>query len=318
MRNVALLGACMAAAACQPLSETTPLAGVEASPRLGTQALAHARRLTEFGPRHTGSTGWRQGTDYIVRQLRRAGYEPKLDRWTDEAEGIDFVNVSAVLPGEYEDRIVIGCHHDTKCTTGHDDPAHNYHFVGANDSGSGVGLVLALAEELRASNPVATVEFVFFDGEESIPYRWNDARALFGSRRYVDRYTEGQIRGGEPPVRAFVLLDMVGAEELTIDRETRSTPALLDIIGRAARACGHERYFFEHSLDVTDDHVPFLRAGIPAVDLIDIADNPQWHTPHDTIDVLSADSLQIVGEVVLTALPEITRRFVVDRARTRR
>lgn len=288
---------------------------VYVDPGLGALALKHTTNLVGFGPRHTGSPGWRRGTDYIIRSIRRMGLEPRVDRWEDPNEGLSFVNVSTTIPGEFRDRIVIGCHHDTKCTTGHPDEKHNYHFVGANDSGSGVGLVLALAEHLRNAKPIATLEFVFFDGEESVPYVWDSGRALFGSKRFVKRYTQEQIVDANGPIRALILLDMVGARDLTIDRETRSTPALLDIVERAAHMSGHSRYFFEHSLDVTDDHIPFLNAGIPAVNLIDIADNPEWHTPHDTLDTLSATSLQVVGEVVMYALPVITRRFVLERQR---
>lgn len=279
---------------------------------LGERAFAHAKALVGFGPRHAGVPGWERSVDYIAAQLEGVGLTPRRDRWTEPGEGITFENVSAVIRGSVPDRIVIGCHHDTKVTSGHEgEPEHNFPFVGANDSASGVGLLLELAHWLAAHPPRATVEVVFFDGEESLPFDWDLARALFGSRRFVAAYEAARKRDRlVPPIRAMILLDMVGAEDLTIDDETRSDRVLQRIFAAAAEACGHAAYFFEHQLSVADDHVPFLDAGIPAIDLIDIHDNPQWHTADDTLEHLSPRSFQIVGEVVLTALPAVEERFV--------
>ena len=291
---------------------------VPAPDDLGARAYRHAEQLVSYGPRHPGSAGWSKAIAYIAAELREAGLEPSRDRWTDPVEKITFENVSAVIPGRQPERIVIGAHHDTKKTEGHPDPAHNYPFVGANDSGSGVGLLLALARHLAKHPHRATVEVVFFDGEESIPYKWDKSRALFGSRRYVRKNTGAPTNAVEPvrgAIAAFVLLDMVGAEDLQIDDESNSDPTLKDIFRRAAHATGHAAYFFVQPQTVSDDHLPFLDAGIPAIDLIDLADNPQWHTKDDTLEHLSPKSMQIVGEVVLTALPEIERVFVPRRAK---
>ena len=207
-------------------------------------------------------------------------------------------------------------HHDTKITSGHADPEHNFDFVGANDPGSAVGLLLALAEHFaKAPPPPATLELVFFDGEESLPFDWDPSRALFGSKRFVAEATRRIESGAAAPIRAMILLDMVGAADLTIDEETWSTAELKDLVMRAARALGHERYFFANELRVRDDHLPFLEAGIPAVDLIDLADNPQWHTKDDTIEHLRASSMQIVGEVVLTMLPAVCDLYLPSRDR---
>ena len=103
---------------------------------------------------------------------------------------------------------------------------------------------------------------------------------------------------------------MVGSKDLQIDDDTNSDLELRELFGQVAKACGHERYFFKQKQTVADDHVPFRDAGFRVIDLIDIADTPEWHTEPDTLDRLSPKSLQIVGEVVLAALPEIERRFV--------
>jgi hypothetical protein len=281
------------------------LEAVRAPDDLGMRAYEHVVRLVGFGQRYTGSPGWAKGVDYIAWTLQQTtGRTPVRDRWIDPMHGIEFENVSLTLPGKSPHRLLLACHHDTKKCEGHPDPAHNFYFVGANDSGSGVGLLLALAEHLAREPHEATIELVFFDGEECLDFKWDESKALFGSRRYVarERAREQEARG---KIRAMVLLDMVGAKELSIDEDTNSDPELRRIFRAAARASGHERWFFARQQPARDDHVPFLDAGIPAIDLIDLADNPQWHTANDTLEHVSARSLQIVGEVVLTALPAI-------------
>src|SRR5439155_11115004 len=122
------------------------------------------RALVGLGQRHSGTTptpGWSQQLDYVAAELQRGGLEVKRDTWTDRNELITFANVTALLPGLRKDRIVLACHHDTKCTQGHKDPARNFPFVGANDGGSGVGLLLALAPALTQRQHEASIELVF-------------------------------------------------------------------------------------------------------------------------------------------------------------
>ncbi len=289
-----------------------PLTRQPAPADLGQQAFAHVEKLVAMGPRHAGTKGWQKSVDYIAAELARLGLAVQRDRWTEPDERVEFENLVATLPGSSRDRILIACHHDTKRCTGHADAARNFEFVGANDSGSGVGLLLALAAVLRTRQHAATYELAFFDGEESQTWEWEGGkRALFGSRRYVaEMQRKEQEASSEGPVRALVLLDMVGAKSLQIDDDSNSDQELKQVFAAAAKACGHERYFFVHKQTVSDDHLPFVDAGIRAIDLIDIADNPEWHTKDDVLERMSAASLQIVGEVVLTALPELERRHV--------
>ena len=295
----------------QPMVIPKPAA---ASKDIGRHAYDHVRKLVALGPRHTGSPGWYRATAYIKQELKKLGLTPQRDRWVHPIEKLTFENIWVTFPGKTKDRLILACHHDTKCCGSHPNPDDNFHFVGANDSGSGVGLLLALAKELqdRRSNQqnIATIQLVFFDGEESIPFDWNLKRALFGSRRFVRRYQQQRLDlGGGPRIRGMVLLDMVGAADLQIDDETNSHRGMHRDFRAAARACGHQRYFFQHQHSVTDDHMPFLNDGIPAIDLIDLYDNPHWHTAEDTLAHISQSSLQIVAEVVLTALPALERRL---------
>ena len=112
---------------------------------------------------------------------------------------------------------------------------------------------------------------------------------------------------------ALVLLDMVGRTDLHIQEELYSTPRLRTLLWSAAKACGHEREFFRVAESASDDHRPFLDVGIPAIDLIDLNGNPHWHKKTDTVDNMSAASLQKVADVVLTMLPAIEQEYVLQK-----
>lgn len=279
----------------------------------GVRAMEHATKLVGFGPRTPGSEASRKSIDYCAKELRRLGFEVTVDVWQEEAEGgVTLRNLSAVCPGSVPDRILLACHHDTKITSGHDNPAHNFPFAGANDGASGQAVLLALAEQLhRAPKTKATIELVMFDGEESFPFAWDPTRALYGSRRYANRYREAMLRPGQPaPIRALLLLDMVGGKAMNIDDETSSTPGLRRLMKIAVASCGHRDAFFQETGPVLDDHRPFLALGIPAIDLIDLYGNRTWHTPEDTLENLSGESMRTVGEVVWTMLPAVEQGYL--------
>jgi len=291
-----------------------PLAAVRAPDGLGDRAFEHVRKITGFGPRNPGTPGWTQQLDYIQKRLEGDGFTVQRDTWTDRKELITFTNLWTTIPSKKKERIVLACHHDTKCTKGHPNPEHNFHFVGANDGASATALLLELAPLLRQTQRDATIDIVFFDGEESLDWDWNGAaRALFGSKRFAKRHRDALLVGEEPRIEALVLLDMVGRTDLHIQEELYSTARMRTITWSAVVACGHQANFYRPGLaeGASDDHVPFLDAGIPSVDLIDLKGNPHWHKPTDTIDNLSGKSLQIVADVVLTMLPEVERAYVL-------
>lgn len=288
-----------------------PLAAVRAPTDLGERALEHVKKLVELGPRNPGTPGWTRQLDYLQKCLEAQGLTVQRDTWTDRKELVTFTNLWTSIPGRKKERIVLCCHHDTKCTKGHPDPAHNFDFVGANDGGSGVALLIELAAELRRTPRDATIDLVFFDGEESLDWAWNDAaRALFGSKRFAMKHREALLLGQEARIEALILLDMVGRKDLHIQEELYSTPRLRSILWSAAVACGHDAHVFRTAEAAADDHVPFLDVGIPCVDLIDLQGNPNWHTATDTVDNMSAASLQKTADIVLTMLPEVERAYV--------
>jgi Zn-dependent M28 family amino/carboxypeptidase len=200
-------------------------------------------------------------------------------------------NVVAVLPGRRPDVIMLGGHYDTKLFKG-------FRFVGANDAGSSTALLIELARRLAGAPRDYTYWLVWFDGEEAF-VTWTDRDSLYGSRRLA----ADLARARQLP-RAMILVDMIGDRDLAIRREAHSAAWLTDIIWDAAARLGHGRHFLRDTIPVEDDHVPFLRAGVPAALLIDF-DFPAWHTAEDTLDKVSAQSLAVVGEVLLEALPSV-------------
>jgi glutaminyl-peptide cyclotransferase len=284
----------------------------------GERAFNHVKAQVEFGPRPPGSPAIEKTREYIVRELKSYGLKTTLDEFTENTpQGkMKFKNVIAELPGESPNVIIIASHYDTK-------PFKDFAFVGANDGGSSTGALLeiarVMAEENRAENQNAgrkrkfTYWFVFFDGEEAFCEEWdeclNGRDHTYGSRYMVERLRKEKQLGR---VKAMILLDMIGDRDLTIPREDGSSKWLVDAIWGTARQLGHLKEFPDRSFSVgDDDHMPFLRAGVPAVDIIDLeyGSSPEaadyWHTKEDTLDKISPRSLKIVGDVTLLSLPKI-------------
>jgi Zn-dependent M28 family amino/carboxypeptidase len=154
-----------------------------------------------------------------------------------------------------------------------------------------------------------TIELLFFDGEEAFVDWYTNNDNTYGSRHYVQAAQKAGTLGG---LKALVLLDMIGDRDLTIRRDSNSTPWLTDLIWASAARLGHRTAFLQEETAIDDDHIPFVRAGVPAVDIIDL-EYAAWHTPQDTLEAVSARSLQVVGDVVLDALPQIEKRLAAAR-----
>ena len=301
----------------RPVDKNKPLElePVRAPKDFGKQAMAHARTIVAFGPRNPAQQpppGWSLQIAYIKQQLEALGLRVEQDTWTDRRELITFTNVSAIIPGARPERIILACHHDTKCTRDHPDERHNFDFIGANDGASGVAALLTLAPILMARHNEATIQLVFFDGEESLDWDWNDGnRALFGSKRFVRRHRDKELLDEASPIAAVILLDMVGRTNLHIQEELYSTYELRELAYGAAISLGYKLNFYLIAEAAADDHKPFLDVGIPAIDLIDLKNNPHWHKPTDTLENMSAESIQKVADVVLTMLPKVEERYVI-------
>ncbi|HYH84541.1 MAG TPA: M28 family peptidase [Pyrinomonadaceae bacterium] len=275
----------------------------------GERAFAHIRALVEIGPRPAGSKQLERAREYIAGELKSYGLKVAFDEF--DAKTPDgkrrMVNITAELKGDSDDFIIIASHYDTKFYK-------QFRFVGANDGGSSTGALIELARSLAASPRTHfSYRFVFFDGEEALCADWDECGKpgspdnTYGSRRYVERL---RAKDELKRLRALVLLDMIGYEKLELGRDEMSTPWLVETIWQTARELGYSKQFAERTEGIGgDDHEPFLRAGVPSVDLIQLNTYPHWHTPDDTLDKISARSLQAVGDVVLASLPRIEKRL---------
>lgn len=260
----------------------------------GAAARRHVERLVAIGPRVAGSPGGDRAREYIVGELRKIkGVQVEVRRFeADTPHGtLPMANVVAVVPGRRPDVVMLGGHYDTKLFS-------EFRFVGANDGGSSAALLIELARRLVARPRDYTYWLVWFDGEEA-RVTWSERDSLYGSRRLA-----ADLARARRLPRALILIDMIGDRDLLIRREAHSTDWLTDIVWTAAAQLGHGRHFARDRMPVEDDHVPFLRAGVPATLLIDF-DFPPWHTAGDTLDQVSAGSLAVVGEVLLEALPSV-------------
>jgi Zn-dependent M28 family amino/carboxypeptidase len=263
------------------------------------RAYEDLRQIVGFGPRPAGSAALASTRGYIERQLKAAGItytEQPFDAKTPIGP-IHMVNIVATIPGKSADRILITGHYDTKLF-------RQIRFVGADDGGSSAAGLLEIARVLqaRADNQL-TVELVFLDGEEATRTEWAGTDHTYGSQHYVDAARQAGTLGR---IKAMVLLDMIGDRDLAILREQNSTGWLTDIVWGTAKRLGFGDIFKDQETPIEDDHIPFLDAGIPSVDIIDL-DYPAWHTANDTLDKVSARSMKVVGDVVLASLPEIER-----------
>jgi len=264
------------------------------------RAWEHLRQLVAIGPRPAGSPAIRQARAYITRQLSSLGFTVEEQAFTAQSPygPVEMVNLIVTLPGRRPDRLLITGHYDTKLMP-------NQRFVGASDGGSSAAMLIELARVLKDRTHELTYEIVWFDGEEAF-VDWQGLDHTYGSRYYVQAATKAKAISS---IKAMILLDMVGDKDLQIRRDRNSTGWLNDLVWAAARRVGRDEQFIDFDTVIEDDHLPFIEAGVPAIDLIDL-DYPAWHTPDDDLEHVSAASLQAVGDVVLAALPDIERRAV--------
>lgn len=276
------------------------LQSTAAAPRFDSgRAWEHLRQFVAFGPRPSGSPAIEQTRAYIKSQLALLNIPVTEQAWDDTtpAGRIHMVNLIATIPGASRNRLVIAGHFDTK-------RYREFRFVGASDGGSSAAFLLEMARVLKARRNPLTIELLFLDGEEALG-EWKYPDHTYGSRHYVQMAKQD---GSLASLKALLLVDMIGDRDLNIRRDANSTTWLTDIIWATAREQKYTAQFLDEVTEIEDDHQPFLEAGVPAVDIIDL-DYPQWHTPFDTLDAVSARSLQVVGDVVLAALPRIERRL---------
>lgn len=265
----------------------------------GESALRHATTLMAFGPRIPGTEGWRRSGDWIIERMRETADTVFVQEWTHTlASGgrIPQRNIIARFRPEAAERVLYVTHWDTRPASDLARTAAERALPvpGANDNASGVGLLIALAELLDSMPPALGVDFLFVDGED-----WGNfdtmTDVLIGSNYFARNIPWPNYR----PLFG-VVWDMVGDRDLQIYQEihsVRQAPEVVQRVWSVAADLGLSDAFIpEQRTPVTDDHLPLQRAGLRVISVIDIH-YEFHHKPSDTLDKITAESLQKVGNV---------------------
>ena len=270
----------------------------------GAKALDYTRQyVNATGPRWVGSPGHAKAEAFLKEQFRNDQLDEDTFTTSTPVGNVTLHNFIVKFPGKKDGIIVLASHYETNY------PLRRIHYVGANDGGSTTGLLIEIANDLRGKpNDGYSVWLVFTDGEEAFQ-SWNiDTDSVFGAKHLAAQW---QADGTLKKIKAFLLTDMLGDRDLDIQRDQNSTPWLEDLVLQAATKYGWQSYFFQTNTRDEDDHIPFVKRGVPCADLIDLDygyDNAYWHTAQDTLDKLSAKSLTIAGDTLLETIRLLDQR----------
>jgi glutaminyl-peptide cyclotransferase len=269
---------------------------------VGKDALRYTQALTEFGPRPSGSPELDKARKFIEASLAAWKLKPEIDSFTEPTPvgKLPMYNYIVKFPGTSDKVIVIAGHYDTK-------RFKEFKFLGANDGGSSAGVLLELARVLSLSPKKAdTVWIVFHDGEEAQEGPWTSTDSLHGSRHLANKL---QTSGEAKKIKALINIDMIGNKNLSILRDTNSAGWLNNLVREQATGLGLGKIFNSDATDMQDDHLPYIAAGVPSVDLIDFTSvDTFWHKAGDTMDKQSADSMEAIGRVLLASIDAIGKR----------
>ena len=286
----------------------TPLAAPAQPHFNGVKALEYARQFVAIGPRWPTSPGHAKAEAFLRAQFQHDKLEEDAFTASTPIGPVPMRNFIVRFPGKKDGVIVLATHYETNYWL------RNINFAGANDGGSTTGLLLAIADQLRALTAGGkklegySVWLLFDDGEESIKSAWTDSDSLYGTRHLAAKWARD---GTLPKIKAFILADMIVDKDLFILRETKSTCWLVALGRQAAKKFDYERYFFKQDGDIADDHVPFVQRGVPSIDIIDLTygpNNSYHHTDKDTMDKISAHSLTIDGDVFMETIRLVNQR----------
>ncbi len=262
----------------------------------GASALEFTAKAVAFGPRPAGSEANRKLQTYITTQVHGFGWRVQQDAFiADTPLGPKpMKNIIAKLPGSSGKAVVISGHFDTKLM-----PLIS--FVGANDGGSSTGLLLELARALAGKPHKDDLYLVWFDGEEAF-VDWTETDSVYGSRHLAQKWSADSTLG---KIKALINVDMTGDRDLELVKEVNSAEGLRTLVWETAADLGYAKQFGSNMQPIGDDHMPFVRLGVNAIDLIDFDYGPNhsyWHNERDTLDKLSAASFEVMGKVLLEVL----------------
>ena len=290
------------------LLASVPLAAIAQHPASkggvsGEHVFALTQQYLAAAPkRFIGSPGHLAAENFIkahfAPEIAKGQFETDEFHPTTPIGQVTMRNYIVRYPGKRDGVIVLASHYETNY------PLKDIGFVGANDGACTTALLIAIGEYFRAHPPEGySVWLVFDDGEEAIK-EWGASDSLYGTRHLAAKWSGD---GTLTKIKAFIVADMIGDKDLNVDHDSNSTPALLDMLGQAAKDTGHSNYVFKYPTQVEDDHLPFKIRGVPVLDIIDIDYGPHnsktpdgyHHTAQDTIDKISAHSLQISADLFL-------------------
>lgn len=280
--RIAVSAAVVLLAGCAPASQT----GFN-----GDEALGLIEEQLAMGPRYPGSAGHAAVREWISQELADRGWDSETESFA--YRGANLTNITGRRSPGLGPLILLGAHYDTRKLADRDPLTPREPVPGANDGASGVAVLLELARVLGRREPTCDLRLAFFDGEDNgniDGWEW-----AAGARQYAV--------GLDAEPLAVVVVDMVGDRDLALPMERTSSPDLAAEIWSAAQAEGLSAFHTEPGASIVDDHTPFLERGWRAVDIIDI-DYPAWHTVGDTLDKISAESLDQVGEALLAWLDD--------------
>jgi glutaminyl-peptide cyclotransferase len=273
----------------------------------GGRAYEYARDFVSIGPRWPTGPGHTKAEAFLRTHFQHDPLEEDAFTADTPIGPINLRNFIVRYPGKKDGVIVLATHYETNYYL------KDINFVGANDGAATTGLLMAIADQLRTETAGGrkldgySVWLVFFDGEEAIR-SWSDSDSTYGSRHLAAKWgRDGTLQR----IKAFMLADMIGDKDLDIQRESRSTAWLVDLVRQAAKKYGYEHYFFQQEEPVDDDHMPFVKRGVPSIDIIDLdygPNNSYHHTAQDTLDKISARSLTIDGDVFLETIRLVNQR----------
>ena len=267
----------------------------------GAKALEYTRQFVSIGPRWPTSQNHAKAEAFLRDHFKHDQLEEDAFTANTPIGPVAMRNFIVRFPGKKDGVIVLATHYETNY------PLRNINFVGANDGGSTTGLLLAIADQLRAQTAAGrtldgyAVWLLFDDGEEAIQ-NWTDSDSTYGTKHLAAKWQRDGTLGR---IKAFILADMIGDKDLDVMREDNSTGWLITLVGQAAHRFGYDRYFFQRDEPIQDDHLPFVARGVPSVDVIDLdygPNNSYHHTAQDTMDKISAHSLTVDGDVFLETI----------------
>jgi glutaminyl-peptide cyclotransferase len=279
----------------------------------GQAAYTLTQQLLQVAPkRFNGSPGHLKAEEFIKQHFAPEVANGRFETdtfTTNTPAGLQTMhNFIVRFPGKKDGVIVIASHYETNY------PLRDINFYGANDGAATTSLLIEIGNVLRAHPPEGySVWLVFDDGEEAVK-EWSNSDSLYGTRHLAAKWaTDGTLT----KIKAFLVADMCADKDLNIDHDANSTPWLLDMLKVAAKNTGHSAYIFKNQTEVQDDHLPFRQRGVPVLDIIDLDYGPPTqehpegsyhHTEQDTIDKISAHSLQISGDLFLEMIRLINQR----------